>query len=342
MKKILPFAIIVLIVAGAALYMSSLDDGSTNRKDQTDFAIADTASVGTIFIADMRGRSVTLDRHEGFWMVNDTFVARPDAVQLLLATFKNVYVQRPVTREGQEQVNRIMASSAKKVEVYDLSYNLIKTWYVGHGTMDKKGTYMLLETPEFGKAAAPYILDMKGFLGMLDTRFFTDLHEWRSVRFFDYPDMQLKTIEVDYPGQPEASFRIEYGGGNDIKLYAKDSTVPFDGFDSTVVKDYMLNFKLASFENFNTLLSPAQEDSVMAHTPYQVISVEDRKQRKVIRLWPKSPPANQTEMDGETLSTIDRERVYAATSNNELALAQRYTWEAFRAPLQVFSPISKP
>jgi hypothetical protein len=337
MKKILPFAIIVAILVAVAFYFNAnVDSSSTSQKAQTDFAIPDTASIGKIFIADTKGKTITLDRTSGVWIVNDLYPAREDAADLLLKTFRNVYVQRPVAKEGQEQVNKVMAAAAKKVEIYDREGNWIKTWYVGHGTMDKKGTYMLLETPEGGKSSAPFIMDMRGFLGMLDTRFFTNLAEWRSTRILHYPDLQLKEVDVQYPDQPEASFRITYGGGNDIRLFDGTGGTEIAQFDTSLVKDYLLNFKLASFENFNNLLSPAQEDSVKTLTPYQIIKVTDSRQERTLRLWFRAAPEGQTEMDGETLSEIDRERIYAMVDDGELAFAQRFVWENFRAPLQAF------
>ncbi len=338
MKKVIPLAVIVLVLLALALYLSTLDKGSTARIDQTDFAIADTAAIGKIFIADRQGRTVTLVRQKGMtWSVNDQYTARPDAVELLLRTFKNVYIQRPVNKAALEQVNRIMAAGAKKVEVYDLDGKWIKTWYVGHGTMDKKGTFMLLETPKYGKAEAPYIIDMKGFLGMLDTRFFTNEQEWRSPRILQYPDMDLREIEVFYPTEPQASFRIVYGGGNDIQLYARGSQATVPVYDTSLVKDYMLNYKLASFENFHTGLDPAQEDSVMAELPLIVIKVTDDKKVTTVRLWTKAPPEGQLEMDDITPAVIDREYYYGATDDDDLALVQRFVWDAFRAPLQVFT-----
>lgn len=336
MKKILPFAIVVLVIAAVAFYMSGKNTGTTSRVDQTDFAVKDTSQIGKIFIADAKGRTITLTRENGFWMADNTYRARPDAIRVLLITFKNVYVQRPVPKAGREQVNRVMSGSAKKVEIYDLDGEWLKTWYVGHGTMDKKGTYMLLETPQYGKAEAPYVMDKKGFLGMLDTRFFTDLDEWRSVRLLEYEDMDLNEIHVSYPTDEAASFSIKYGGGNDIQLFAKGSDRPFPVFDTSLVKDYMLNFKLASFENFKTGLTPAQQDSVMMNTPYQIIRIVDDNRERLIKLWSKAPPPGQFEMDGSTPSTVDRERIYAVAEDGELALAQRLVWDPFRAPLQAF------
>lgn len=337
MKKLLPFAFLVLLLIVASVYFFRKDTGTTSRKDQTDFAIADTANVGKIFIADKKGNTITLKRGEdNVWTANDTYVARPASVKLLLETFKKVYIQRPVPKEAQEQINRVMAGSARKVEIYANDGKWLKTWYVGHGTMDKNGTYMLLETPEYGRASAPYILDMKGFKGLLDTRFFTNLEEWRSVRILDYPNMDIKEIRVEYPSDAEANFRIEYGGGNDIRLFRGLGDDSVANFDTSMVKDYMLNYKLASFENFNTMLTPQQKDSVMLEIPFQIIKVKDEKGTKTIRLWRKAPEEGQVERDGVTPAVVDLERVYGAIDDDILATAQRQMWDKFRAPVQAF------
>lgn len=337
MKKSLPLLFLVVIIAALAWYFSSdCSPLTTSVKANTDFEIEDTSQVGKIFIADLNGRTINLKRQDnGAWTVNDKYRAREDAVLTLLKTFKNVYVQRPVPKEAQSQVNKVMAGASKKVEIYDREGEWLKTWYVGHATMDKKGTYMLLETPEYGKAKEPFIMDMKGFIGMLNTRFFTNEDEWRSVGIVRYPDMNFKKLEVDYPSNPEQSFKVELGGGNNIVLFDGQGE-RIANFDTLLLKDYLLNYKVVSFENYRTGLSEFQKDSVMNTTPYQIITITDPSKKTTINVWPKKAPPNQKEMDNETPAVIDRERVYAATQEGQLALAQRFMYDKFRAPLQAF------
>ena len=336
MKRILPLLLIVVILVVVAVYLSGSDRFiKSTAVEQTDFAIDDTSAVGKIIIADRSGRVAQLKRKPGGWTVNDKYPAREDAIGVLLNTFLNVYIQRPVPKDAQEQVNTVMAAGSKKVEVYDNDGEWIKTWYVGHATMDKKGTYMLLETPEYGLSSAPFIMDMKGFIGMLNTRFFTDENEWRSTLILSYPEMRLSSIQVEYPNEPESSFVIEYAGGNDIFLYTYDGN-KFDDFDSSAVKDYMLNYKLMGFENYRTGLTDLQVDSVRKTVPYQIITVQDGTGRHEFKLWPKKAREgaySEEELAGEAL---DPERVYASYNGGELALAQRFQWDRFRAPLKAF------
>lgn len=338
MKKSLPLIIIVIVVAIAAYFVSTtMEPASTGIKSETSFEISDTASVGKIIIVRAgTGAKVKLERQaDNTWLVNDKFRAREDGIQTILETFKNVYVQAPVKKESIESSLRIIAGGSSKVEIFDRDGNWIKTWYVGHASKSNRGTHMLLETPGKGKSPKPYIMDMKGFIGMLNTRFFTNENEWRSVGILNYPDLAIEEVEVTYPGQFEKSFRITYGGGNDIKLYPHNSDTEILNYDTSLVKDYLLNFKLASFENYKTGLSPAEADSVMQQTPYQIIRVKDKSRERVIRLWPKKAVSDDDESN-ENEPEVAGDRVYAATDEGELALAQRYGWDKFRAPLQAF------
>jgi hypothetical protein len=330
--------VLALVIIGVAIYlMTSSNSNGTAVMGQTDFVIPDTSSIGKIFIASTNGTTATLSREsEGTWMVNGKYKARPDGINTMLSTFKNIYIQRPVPKESIAQVSRTMAGGGSKVEIYDNDGDWIKTWYVGHATMDNKGTYMVLETPKYGLSTAPYIMDKKGFIGILNTRFFTNENEWRDVVILKYDELTIKDLKIDYPDTPDDSFRIEYKGGNDISLFRKGEQVPVAGFDTSLVKDYLLNFKLASFENFKTGLSEAQQDSVKMTTPYQVITVEDPSGVHTISLWPKFVADAAGDTLGGTGMKPDEERIYAASEDGELALAQRFVWEKYRAPIRAF------
>jgi len=308
MKKTLLLLLLVLIVGAIALYLSNSDNPFKSEGiEQSDFTIADTASIGKILIADRSGRVIVVNRVDGRWMLNGKYPAREDAIKTLLRTFKNIYIQRTVPREAQEQVNTVMASSTKKVEIYDLDDELIKTWYVGHATMDKKGTYMLLETPKYGKSAVPFVMDMKGFIGMLNTRFFLDENEWRSTLLLTYPEMNLDKIEVEYPSDRASSFKVEYDGGNEIKLFTAEDT-PIAAFDTTTLKDYMLNYKKMAFDNYRTELTQHQIDSIRSTNPFQIIRIEDAGGLHEIKLWPKKAPSFAVGEKADSLG-LDREKV---------------------------------
>src|SRR5690606_14292267 len=129
-----------------------------------------------------------------------------------------------------------------------------------------------------------------------------------------YPDMQLEAIEVFYPNDPGSSFKIEYNGGNNISLYEMPENKLVANFDTSIVKDYMLNFKLASFENYKTGLSEATEDSIANSVPFQSIKVKDANQVCEIKLWTQKPSQESYDDEGN-LELMDGERVYATCND---------------------------
>ena len=44
-----------------------------NQAEAYNFAVADTASISKIFIADMTGNSISLDRMDNVWQINNTY-----------------------------------------------------------------------------------------------------------------------------------------------------------------------------------------------------------------------------------------------------------------------------
>ena len=150
-----------------------------------------------------------------------------------------------------------------------------------------------------------------------------------------YPEMNLNEIEVDYPQEPSSSFRVEYQGGNEINLFTAEDN-PVAVFDTSTLKDYMLNFKKLAFENYRTGLSEFQTDSIRSSEPYQIIRISDSNGKHEIKLWPKKAPDFDQEALANDSLGLDRERVYATYNNGEMALAQRFVWEKFRAPIAAF------
>ena len=59
----------------------------TNKNDTTayDFAVTDTSSITKIFIADRQGNSISLDRAEKNWQINDVHKVRKNAMEIILS-----------------------------------------------------------------------------------------------------------------------------------------------------------------------------------------------------------------------------------------------------------------
>ena len=86
----------LLLLAGYFFFKNS---STTIKKEQSDFAIEDTASVVRVELYKKGNAIIKLDRMpSGKWQLNESFAARPDAIQVLLETIKKVKVKAPVPK----------------------------------------------------------------------------------------------------------------------------------------------------------------------------------------------------------------------------------------------------
>ena len=291
-----------------------------------DFAIADTAAVDKIFIADKDGNQALLERSSGrYWKLNGTHLARKDAVDLLLKTFLRARVQRPVPQGELSTVNRLLAGRGKKVEIYQGGETPVKIWYIGTSTQNHTGTYMVLADANGQLAEEPFIVHMEGFTGFLSTRFFTDEREWRYTGMFDYPGNSLRRVEVEL---------TEAGG----RLYAMEvdsvGTLRVEGaplssrVDTMFWQDRFNRFRKVHLETYNNHLTANAEDSLLnrAEPAFRLRAWgQDEDVPNEIELYWKSPISDTYDDNGE-LNEWDGSRMYAVYKD-EAVLVQRFVFD---------------
>ena len=194
--------LLAIAVLGTVALITALqpEGGQLNADSTTHFAIDDTARVTRIRIADAQGQVALLERGQhplGLWTLNGRHLARKDATDLLLKTFKRVSVRQPVQQSAKEGVLRMMASSGKRVDIHlDGADTPAKTWFIGTPTQSHTGTHMLLELPGEGRSDTPYITHMEGFTGFLSTRFFTSEEEWRYTGIYESRPGEILSVSA--------------------------------------------------------------------------------------------------------------------------------------------------
>ncbi len=218
-------ALILLIAAGALFVTNSY---TTLRKDSSDFAIEDTASVTKIFIADKNNNEVTLDRQaDGSWLVDGKYTVQQAKISSFLKTLMDIEVRSPVPLVARNNVITRMAVIAKKIEIYQVTpriniFNrirlfprekLTKVYYVGDVTQDNQGTFMLMEGAE-----EPYIVHIPGFRGFVSTRYSTVKADWRDYTVFHTPINEIQSVKVEFPLNPGQSYQFEVQDNQNIKL----------------------------------------------------------------------------------------------------------------------------
>jgi len=312
------FVLVIITVITGVIWMIQEPKGDLSSNIQADFAIADTSLVTKIFIADNQGGAATLERTENsrFWTLNGEYLARKDASDLLLKTFSRIEVKGPVPQKQRETVIRNLAGTAKKVEIYEGGASPVKTWYVGTATPSHTGTYMVLETPELGMSSEPFIVSLKGSIGFLTTRFFTDVNEWRYTGVFDFPGRSLSEVTVFHHDTPYHSYTIKSNPSGSITL-ENGAGALLAISDTIKVQDRFLRFRKVHFESYNSHLTQAGQDSIKNASPAFTMLVKgfDGRSSKFDIFWK------------QTVSGQDEEYMYGLTSDGEVVLVQRYVFD---------------
>ncbi len=330
MKKIWILLIAGVVLGAVALYINSTRSNSTIDRTLSDFSIERTEAIDKIFIADQSGDRILLEKQpNGTWQLNGEFRAKDNSVELLLNTFKHIEVKRPVPRSKRETVIRNIATKNRKVEVYKGGDEPAKTYYLGTPTKAHNGTYMLLEIPGSGRSDVPYVVHIPGEQGFLNPRFFMSEKEWRYTGVYGLDPREIQSIEVIHHLEPRKSFRLEYGGGNDITIFSRQSGEPVTIFDTLHVKDFMHYFEKVHVETYDHGLDSVKVDSIVNSGPIYTVRVTDTTGSETsVQAFKKAAPKTQQKVDGrQQMVEADLNRMYALVNGERFAVIQNFVFD---------------
>lgn len=273
MNKNLKILLVLVAVCAAVYFVFVRKPWTTLKSELKEFAIKDTAAVTRFFLADKRGHSVTVAKNEqGIWMVDHTYKADIMKVNLLLATMHDITVRNPISEKEFNSVIGTLATEGIKAEFYSGDKN-IKTVYVGPGSADQSGTFMLIEG-----SSAPFVTHIDGFIGYLTPRFYTLQIKWKSKEVFNMAEAEIAKITVNYPQQPEQSFEVTNGAAIEVKDVLHNTTVPTD---PKFARYYLASFSNLFFEGYDEELSGHSADSIHSMKPYCVIELTKKNNEKI-------------------------------------------------------------
>jgi hypothetical protein len=318
--------ILVILMGSISFWFITKNRKGTINAEMRDFAVADTASVNKIFLADKNGRNLTLERDAtGHWTVNGKFDVRMDALQTLMETIKRVDVKEPVGKKAMENVVKRLSAKAVKCEIYQ-NGELTKAYYVGTETKDLKGTYMIMIDPKTMETMErPFVTYIPGFEGYLTTRYFTEENGWRGRTVFQYIPNEIKAVKMEVPNKPELGYELIVKGNNDYEIKMLGTNKSLENVDPLAVKQYLSYFESLTFESFEVEIKKAQIDSVLKSQPINILTVTDKNgQTNKVKFYARKPKKESYGRDGQLLK-FDEERMDALMNNGvDFVMVQFY------------------
>ncbi len=332
-NKIAIIVLVLLLIASVWFFLNNKK--GTIKETLRDFAVADTASITKIFLADKENKSVTLEKVNGVWKVNGKHNARPDAIQTLLETIKRVDVKEPVAKSAQDNVIKRLAAKAVRCEIFQNDV-LTKAYYVGTETADQTGTYMILMDLETMQASAkPFVTYIPGFEGYLTTRYFTNERDWRDRTVFQYVPTDIKSVKLEVPDKPEMGYELIIKGNNDYELKMNTGKA-LPGLDSMAVKQYLSYFQQINFESMDLAMTDKEIDSTLLATPINVLTVMNQKgEKNEVKFFLRRPSKQSFDVDGKLLQ-FDSDRMNALLGGKDLVTVQYYVFGKLMPPADYF------
>jgi hypothetical protein len=285
------------IVGIAFLIWKTKSTSSTIKGDLQDFAVEDTASIDKLFLADREGRTSLLERGEdGRWMLNGKNLARQETVANLLTTIKTLEIRSPVGKNLYNNTMKMLAAKSVKIEIYQRK-SLVKTYYVGHPSMDNLGTFMYLEG-----STVPYIMHIPGFNGFLTTRYFANPDEWRERGILRFDPRTIVSINVDDVKKNHKSFSLVRNPDSTFSVSFTKPVNAIQGVDILKIRRYLDGFNKTFYEFIDAKVATTIGDSITKAGPFARVNVtDDRNYTKTLLLYRK--PADESshyEFDPQT------------------------------------------
>jgi hypothetical protein len=323
MKNNRIYIILLIILACIAAWFYFSHSNSTIKPELKDFAVKDTASIDKIFLADRQGKTALLKRKSaGRWTINDRYDARQDAVNTLLFTIASIEVRSPVGKNLYNNAMKLLAANSVKVELYS-NDNLIKTFYVGHPTMDNLGTFMYLEG-----SSVPFIMHIPGFNGFLTPRFFTNEAEWRNKTVYTYAPAEIKSITIKDEIHPDSSYEIVRK--NDTAFAFTMNNVEIQTVPSKLMA-YILNFRNISYEKLEDAMRPTLIDSLLFRGSFAKVTVQPQagagKSVMLYRMPINSSSLEKQDAAGRNLP-FDQDKLFLQIEgDSSWFIGQYFTWD---------------
>ncbi|MDQ3051093.1 MAG: DUF4340 domain-containing protein [Bacteroidota bacterium] len=331
MKKNNLLLILVLLIAGVAVFLYMQSKQGTINEELRDFAVKDTGSVTKMFLANKSGQQTLLEKKtSGDWVMNGKTLARQDAVKTLLASLHDIEVRSPVGKKAYNNVIKTIAANGIKVELYN-SNGLLKTIYVGGPTQDQLGTFMYLEN-----STVPFITHIPGFDGYLTPRFIVNEEEWRVKNVFRLNDGSLKSLSVTDRQQKDKSFTITQDQKGNYSL-SDGEAKNLGNVSQDKIINYLQSYRMLNYEMNEKSLTPEQKDSVKATSPFRTIVLVDETGKSTqIDFWRRpltGSTVNKALEDG-TPFPYDVDRMIGSINKDpELIVVQYFSFEKlFRRP----------
>jgi hypothetical protein len=298
-------------------------------------------------MSDKNNNNLTLTRAATRkWLVNGKYPGSRANIELLMGTMLGLQVKETVPKAAVENVIRDMAAISVKVEIYQWKYRinifewirlfphekLSKVYYVGGPIQSNRGSFMIME-----HSSVPFVVFLPGLRGFVTPIYSPIEKYWRDYSIFKKTIQQITSVRLEFPEKPENSFEVRSDQGQKISLISLQDNREVMGFDTLKLMNFLTSFRNINFEALLNDMDPHRKDSILARTPYCIISLTDTAhQIQSIKTFRKGAFPGETDGFGKE-APYDLDRLYALVNNGQdFTLIQYFVFDKILRPKSFF------
>lgn len=276
-------AFLVLII----LFRNSSDKISV---DKNLFKVADQTKIDRV-VLKKSNEQIELRFDGAKWVVNNSFEADRQMIQVLFATLLQAEPRRPVAQRLRDSIHQQINTMGVGIKLFE-GETLQKNFVVG-GNDRKSETYY-----ELAGDGAPYLITIPGYRVYVAAIFELNSYDWRDKRIFNFNWQNFKRLTASFAGNGKEGFAISFQN----KFFGLEGNPKAD---TTKLNDYLDAVSLVQAVRYLPAGESAVYDSVLATKPYYSIEVSDIANRTYrLDLFPpiKQDPAVLAKLgDGQAL-----------------------------------------
>ncbi|MFP5471006.1 MAG: hypothetical protein ACLGGV_05375 [Bacteroidia bacterium] len=334
-KKVILPLILLVALAAYLLYITKFQDN--NDQPFSDFALEDTTSLVKIKLSRTTGEEIQLEKKDdNVWYISETeFRANEEALALIMKTFSQWKVLQDVEGKKMENILKLLSSKHTKIELFkENERKPFRTYYVGDHNPSMTGNYALLQK-EDKKSSVPYLVNIPGFYGTIETRFFVSQAAWRSQKVIELDPLDIKSVMLKDFKMPEESYTLNVDKDKFQLLDQNNKEV--QRFDTLSARRHLVSFKKLYLESFVGHMSPEETKTLIQSTPLYELFVTDKNDNTThLKIYCKKPDKEILAPDGSVLP-CDTDRSYVLINGKDLVIVQSFGWGNVFKPLSYFT-----
>ncbi len=241
MKKNAFYVLLLLGLSVLCYFLFFSKEKEIFSKDDANFTVKNIDEITKITLSDLINGTLTLEKKNNIWFVNDSTLARQDFVEFLLDGLKKQQAKNPVPKQQHDNVIKLMATQSTKVEIYK-GAEKTNQFYVCQQSGVNNATYMLNIKQDGKNAPRPFIVDYENVNMFLGVRYATSFDTWRSTSILYSKVENIIEISMNYTDSPQNNFILK-----------TSPSLELVGIENNVLNKKKITTYLAFFEKLGVL-----------------------------------------------------------------------------------------